>query len=106
MDTGGRAPVLAALERLICALEKCGGWDQFVWSKLVWTGGLGGPVAVATTDEGPVANLCSNLAVRVGDGNAVLDAAQGAAYAVVHQYDRYDVVASAVAARYPYVGGG
>ena len=118
---GDPPSVLAALERLVCDLEACGGWDQFVFSKLVYT--TVSP-RVYTTDDGPVAdprrapaptfrvtrrpppaqvaNLCSNLEARVGDAGAVLNA-DGRPYALVHQWDRYDAVAAHVAARYPYV---
>ena len=102
---GDRADVLSALDELICDLERCGGWDQFVFSRLIYDRRRARKATAHATDDGPVANLCSNLDVRVGDASTVLDET-GGAYAVVHQYDRYDVVASAVAARYPYVGGG
>ena len=102
---GDRADVISVLDELICDLEACGGWDQFVFSRLIYDRGRARRATRAhATDDGPVANLCSNLDVRVGDASTVLGET-GDAYAVVHQYDRYDAVASAVAARYPYVGG-
>ena len=50
---GDPPSVLAALERLVCDLEACGGWDQFVFSKLVYTTEK---ARVYTTDDGPVAD--------------------------------------------------
>ena len=35
---GSRNSVLKALDTLICSLERCGGWDQFLWSKLIYEG--------------------------------------------------------------------
>lgn len=98
---GTKRAVLEALDTLICALERCGGWDQFLFSKLVYEGTIPA-TAHAGDDDAAVANLCANLGVDVGDASRVVSA-RGDAYAVVHQYDRYDGVAGAVAERWPFV---
>jgi len=98
---GSRASVLQALDTLVCSLEKCGGWDQFLWSKLIYEKTIGA-VAHLGDDDAAVANLCANLDVEVGDASRVVSS-KGEAYAVVHQYDRYDGVVRAVASRWPFV---
>ena len=91
---------MQALDTLICSLEKCGGWDQFLWSKLVYDGSIGATAHLGD-DDAAVANLCANLDVAVGDASRVV-ASSGEAYAVVHQYDRYDGVVRNVASRWPF----
>ena len=97
---GDRAAVLDALERLVCDLGACGGWDQFVFSKLVYTD-LRTAAAAFTTDDGPVANLCSNLDVTLAEGGVAVNA-EGRPFALVHQWDRYDAVVAHVRARFPF----
>jgi hypothetical protein len=81
-------------------LERCGGWDQFLWSKLVYDGTVAATAHLGD-DDAAVANLCANLDVEVGDASRVVSS-KGEAYAVVHQYDRYDGVVRAVASRWPF----
>ena len=97
---GDRAALLDVLERLICDLGRCGGWDQFVFSKLLYETPRD-DLRVHETDDGPVANLCSNLDVQLGDAGDVLNT-RGAPYAIVHQWDRYDALANIVKRRFPY----
>ena len=52
-------------------------------------------------DDAAVLNACANLDVEVGDASRVVSS-KGEAYAVVHQYDRYDGVVRAVASRWPF----
>ena len=74
---GDPPSVLAALERLVCDLEACGGWDQFVFSKLVYTTEK---ARVYTTDDGPVADprraaptLCDSSAAPGAGREPVLE---------------------------------
>ena len=97
---GSRSSVLTALDTLICSLEKCGGWDQFLWSKLIYEGTVPSTAHIGD-DDAAVANLCANLDVDVGDASRVVSS-RGEPYAVVHQYDRYDGVVRAVASRWPF----
>jgi hypothetical protein len=97
---GSRQSVLKALDTLICALQKCGGWDQFLWSKLIYERTISATAHLGD-DDAAVANLCANLDVEVGDASRVVSAS-GEPYAVVHQYDRYDGVVRAVASRWPF----
>ena len=97
---GSRSSVLTALDTLICALQKCGGWDQFLWSKLIYEGAVPSTAHLGD-DDAAVANLCANLDVEVGDASRVVSS-RGEPYAVVHQYDRYDGVVRAVASRWPF----
>ena len=83
---GSRSSVLRALDTLICSLEKCGGWDQFLWSKLIYEGTVPSTAHLGD-DDAAVANLCANLDVEVGDASRVVSS-RGEPYAVVHQYDR------------------
>jgi hypothetical protein len=97
---GARSSVLQALDTLICSLEKCGGWDQFLWSKLIYEGTVASTAHLGD-DDAAVANLCANLDVEVGDASRVVSS-RGEPYAVVHQYDRYDGVVRAVNGRWPF----
>jgi hypothetical protein len=97
---GARSSVLQALDTLICSLERCGGWDQFLWSKLIYEGTIASTAHLGD-DDAAVANLCANLDVEVGDASRVVSA-RGEPYSIVHQYDRYDGVVRAVASRWPF----
>ena len=97
---GSRSSVLTALSTLICSLERCGGWDQFLWSKLIYDGTIASTAHLGD-DDAAVANLCANLDVEVGDASRVVSS-RGEPYAVVHQYDRYDGVVRAVNGRWPF----
>ena len=97
---GSRQAVLTALDTLICSLEKCGGWDQFLWSKLIYEGTVAATAHLGD-DDAAVANLCANLDAEVGDASRVVSS-RGEPYAIVHQYDRYDGVVRNVASRWPF----
>ncbi|KAJ1453001.1 hypothetical protein M885DRAFT_298343 [Pelagophyceae sp. CCMP2097] len=85
---GDRGAVLKALAELVKDLRKCGGWDQFVFSKLAYTQL---DAQAYTTDDGPVANLCSNVDVRLGAMREVVNERREV-YSVVHQWDRFDAL--------------
>jgi hypothetical protein len=102
---GTRSAVLSALSLLICELKQCGGWDQFAFSRLVYSDLRGNNIllraSVRTLELGNVANLCSNLNVGVSPFNIVTNM-DGVPYDIVHQYDRYDDLLGMYDAKFPF----
>eukprot|EP00966_Prymnesium_polylepis_P232736 5382811-Prymnesium_polylepis.1 len=92
------------LQLFDCEIRKCGGWDQAVFTRLVYTElGRRAPLVVRTTELGYVANLHASLEVRVGSTHEVINE-NGDPYAVVHAYDRFARLTAIVSSRFPYRG--
>ena len=87
-----------------CEIAACKGWDQAVFTRLVYMDlRKRAPVAVLSPEVGRALHLHSNLEVRISRAHEVLNE-QGQAAAVVHAYDRFAVLTAIVTERFPYGG--
>ncbi|KAJ1453002.1 hypothetical protein M885DRAFT_525480 [Pelagophyceae sp. CCMP2097] len=83
-------------------LEKCGaGYDQGTFTELVYLRQIRAPVTLHTTEHGPIAMICNSLSVQIDAYGTVVNE-RGDAYAVVHQFDRFDELNALVARTMPY----
>lgn len=100
---GSPRVVSKALSLLICELKSCGGWDQFVFSRLVYTDyqRLLPKVTVDLQETGRIAHLCSNMWIGVSL-NGVVNGLNHA-YDIVHQYDRYSDLEAHFKKMYPFL---
>ena len=79
------------------------GYDQGTFTEVLYQGRVpsSAPVALATTEHGAVFGMiCNSLDVGYDEFSEVRNEA-GAAYAVVHQFDRFAEIVRDVAAKFP-----
>ena len=100
---GLRESILSALSILICELQQCGGWDQFVFSRILYNDFIDivPKVNIKLLETGNVANLCSNVDVDIDEHENVINTL-GKPYDIVHQYDRFESLNELFSQRYPY----
>lgn len=89
------------LQLFHCEIVSCGGWDQAVFTRLVYmdlTKMMN--VTIFATESGPVANLCASLTVKMSPSHEVINDAHYP-YSVLHQYDRFESLTRRVKLLYP-----
>jgi len=87
----------------LCEIKQCGGWDQAVITRLIYADLRKlVKVNVLNTELSRVAHLCFSLSVAVHSLTGDIMNEAGEPYAVVHMYDRFDLLLEAYKLRFPY----
>jgi hypothetical protein len=106
INSGAFIADVAAMLRIVNAssavVDRCGaGYDQGTFTELVYLGRLPGtPVALSTTETGPIGMICNSLDVAYDTYREVANDA-GDAYAIVHQFDRFAELTDDLSTRMP-----
>ena len=98
---GDRRSFLATMQACQRKIAKCGmGYDQGTFTEVLYNETPPSDVGVYTTEHGPVASVALSRTLQVDLSGDVLNEA-GEAYAIVHQFDRFDSLRAHHQRRWP-----